>query len=89
MNEEQLELIIDLLQREKASTQEALDYEPKPIKWKDVNQEHWTREDFDEWKVEGEEIIREIRKDLDEKMKTIDATLKSIFRYMLTHGGEE
>lgn len=48
MNEEQLELIIDLLQREKASTQ-----------------------------------------DNDEKMKTIDATLKSIFQYMLTHGGEE
>ena len=33
MNEEQLELIIDLLQREKASTQAALDYEPKTIKW--------------------------------------------------------
>jgi hypothetical protein len=65
MNEEQLELIIDLLQREKASVQEGLDYKPKT------------------------ERLESSHKALQKQMKTIDATLKSIFRYMLTHGGEE
>ena len=40
--EKQLDLIIDLLQKEKTSTQEALDYEPETFKWENVIQENWT-----------------------------------------------
>ena len=77
MNEEQLELIIDLLQREKASVQGGLSLLT------------WTREEFEESQADCARLGRVSRSLLDQKMKTIDATLKSIFQYMLTHGGEE
>ena len=81
--EKQLDLIIDLLQKEKAYIQEGLDYEPKILKWENVNQENCTREEFEELQVEIQKMMRENRKNLEEKMKTIVATLKIVMPQLI------
>ena len=81
--EKQLDLIIDLLQKEKAYIQEGLDYAPKILKWEHVNQENCTREEFEELQVEIQKMMRETRKNLEEKIKPIDAPLKIVLLQLI------